>query len=338
MLDGFRKGCGVMCLSLLCRSLCIQYMRHQSSRQIPWTDDFGVTSTRHVESRCFHHCLYVIELNVPPGGTLNTHYRMLLFYGFDESVQELKCPDNLKAALRSCIRAHARSLPQLKNQGMHPHEVLSEPIPWEATTLLHQELHCVQRADGVAFEANMFSLELTQGLYRQQLCGFTSLPCLALAAEKDMVVVNISGGKCDQEGTSSYGKRFGCNPDEPHNCFPTALGRHFFSRQPDDNSNYLYMTDKQAADYECKRAALVARNEGSSEPTRVRCNGPHTRFRRHISRVIHRMHKANSAVFGGVRAKRITPHSFKRVGYRQARRCPSIRQEHLSARAGVCLF
>jgi hypothetical protein len=286
---------------------------------------------------CSHHCLFYFYLN-PPGGTLNTHYRMLLFYGFDDTVPNLKCPDNLKAALRACIRAHARSLPQLKNQGMHPHEVLSEPIPWEATTLLHQQLHGVQRVDGVAFEANMFSLQLTQGLYRQQLCGFTSLPCLALAAEGDMVVVNIAGGKCDQEGTFSYGKRFACNPDEPHNCFPTALGRHLFSRQPDDKSNYIYMTDTQAADYERKRAVLLARNECSDEPIRVRCNGPHTRFRRHMSKVIHRMHSRNPAVFGGVRAKRVTPHSFKRVGYRQARRCPSIRQEHLSARAGVCAY
>ena len=326
-----------MLLSLFSRSLCIQYMKYQSLRRSPWLDD-DVHTTRHVESRCFQNCFYIFALNVPPGGTLNTHYRMLLFYGFDDSVEELRCPNNLKAALRTCIRAHARTLPQLKNQGMHPHEVLSEPIPWEATTLFHRQLHGVERKDDVAFEANMFSLQLTQGLYRQELCGKTSLPCLALAAEGDMVVVNIAGGKCDQEGKSSYGKRFPCNADEPHNCFPTALGRHLFSRQSDDNSNYLYMTDKQAADYVCKKAVLESHNEHSSEPIRVRCNGPHTRFRRHMSRVIHRLHNQNPTVFGGVRAKRITPHSFKRVGYRQARRCPSIRQEHLSARAGVCLY
>ena len=43
----------VVILTLLYRSLCIQYMRYQSLRRIPWTDDNGAQSTRHVESRCF---------------------------------------------------------------------------------------------------------------------------------------------------------------------------------------------------------------------------------------------------------------------------------------------
>jgi len=69
------------------------------------------------------------------------------------------------------------------------------------------------------------------------------------------------------------------------------------------------------------------------DPIRVRCGGPHTRFRRHFARCIHSMDAGSPRIFG-IKKNTITLHSHKRVGYRHARRCPSIRQEHLSARAG----
>jgi hypothetical protein len=258
---------------------------------------------------------------------------MLLFHGFDDSNDQLKCPPNLKIALRTCIKSHARSLPHLKNSGLFPNDVLSEPISWNSACQLHKKLHCVSSGENIDFRCHMFSLQLTQGLYRQELCGKTTLPCLAVSLDGDMVVVNIAGGKGDQEGKYSYGKRFACNPGEAHNCFPTALARHLFSRQSSDRNMYLYMTDEQAIAYERKKAALDARNKGLSEPIRVRNGGPHTKFRRHFTRCIHRMDVRSPNMFG-VSKNTITLHSFKRVGYRHARRCPSIRQEHLSARAG----
>lgn len=275
----------------------------------------------------------ICTLNVPPGGALNTAYRMLLFYGFDDSDDHLNCPPNLKIALRSCIRSHARSLPNLKNSGLFPNDVLSEPFSWNVACELQKTLHGVSSGDKIDFRCNMFSLQLTQGLYRQELCGKTMLPCLALSLDGLMVVVNIAGGKGDQEGKYSYGKRFACNSGEAHNCFPTALARHFVSRQSNECSNYLYMTDQQGSAYERKKATLVARNASLSNPIRVRSGGPHTRFRRHFTRCIHRMDAGKTHIFG-IQKKTITLHSHKRVGYREARRCPSIRQEHLNARAG----
>jgi hypothetical protein len=275
----------------------------------------------------------ICTLNVPPGGALNTAYRMLLYYGFDDSNDLLKCPPNLKIALRTCIKSHARSLPNLKNSGLFPNDVLSEPFSWNVACELQKKLHGVSSGDNIDFRCNMFSLQLTQGLYRQELCGKTMLPCLALSLDGLMVVVNIAGGKGDQEGKYSYGKRFACNSCEAHNCFPTALARHFFSRQSNECSNYLYMTDQQASAYEGKKAMLDARNELLPDPIRVRSGGPHSRFRRHFARCIDLIHAENPHIFG-IQKKAITLHSHKRVGYREARRCPSIRQEHLSARAG----
>jgi hypothetical protein len=258
---------------------------------------------------------------------------MLMYYGFDDLNDSLKCPPNLKITLRTCIKSHARSLPNLKNSGLFPNDVLSEPISWDSACELQKKLHGVSSGENIDFRCNMFSLQLTQGLYRQELCGKTMLPCLAASLDGDMVVVNIAGGKGDQEGKYSYGKRFACNPGEAHNCFPTALGRHFLSRQFNDRSMFLYMTDEQASSYETKKAALEKRNEELAEPIRVRHGGPHTKFRRHFTRCIHRMDARSPNIFG-VSKKTITLHTSKRVGYRHARRCPSIRQEHLSARAG----
>jgi hypothetical protein len=311
------------------RSLCVQYMKFQAARQIPWRQ----SETRHVDCRFPPPILLICTLNVPSGGTLNTHYRMLLFHGFDESNDQLKCPLNLKISLRTCIKSHARLLPNLKNRGLFPNDVLSEPISWGSSCQLQKKLHGVSIRENIDFGCNMFTLQLTQGLYRQQLCGQTSFPCLAASTDGDMVVVNVAGGKADQEGLYSYGKRFACNSREAHNCFPTALARHIFSRQSNDSSMYLYMTDQQAIAYERKKADLDARNEGLSEPIRVRSGGPHTKFRRHFTRFIFRMDAGSPNIFG-VHKNTITLHSLKRVGYRHARRCPSIRQEHLSARAG----
>ncbi len=270
---------------------------------------------------------------MPTGGSLNTAYRMLLYYGFDDSNDLLKCPPNLKIALRTCIKSHARCLPNLKNSGLFPNDVLSEPFSWDAACEFQKKLHGVSSVDKIDFRCNMFSLQLTQGLYRQELCGKTMLPCLALSLDGTMVVVNIAGGKGDQEGKYSYGKRFACNSGEAHNCFPTALARHIFSRQSNDCSNFLYMTDMQATAYERKKTDLEKRNEALPDPIRVRSGGPHTKFRRHFTRCIHRMDSGSPLIFG-IQKNTITLHSHKRVGYRHARRCPSIRQEHLSARAG----
>ena len=264
---------------------------------------------------------------------MNSHYRMLLFHGFDDSNDRLKCPPNLKIALRTCIKSHARSLPDLKNKGLFPNDVLSEPISWDSACQFHEKLHGVSSSERIDFRCHMYSLQLTQGLYRQELCGKTMLPCLAVSLDGDMVVINIAGGKGDQEGKYSYGKRFACNSGEAHNCFPTALARHIFSRQSNDSSMYLYMTDQQGMAYERKKATLISKNKELSDPIRVRCGGPHTRFRRHVAKCIHRMDVRSTQIFG-VMKKAITLHTFKRVGYRHARRCPSIRQEHLSARAG----
>lgn len=126
---------------------------------------------------------------------MNSHYRMLLFHGFDDSNDRLKCPPNLKIALRTCIKSHARSLPDLKNKGLFPNDVLSEPISWDSACQFHEKLHGVSSSERIDFRCHMYSLQLTQGLYRQELCGKTMLPCLAVSLDGDMVVINIAGGR-----------------------------------------------------------------------------------------------------------------------------------------------
>jgi len=195
---------------------------------------------------------------------------MLLFHGFDDSNDRLKCPPNLKIALRTCIKSHARSLPDLKNKGLFPNDVLSEPISWDSACQFHEKLHGVSSSERIDFRCHMYSLQLTQGLYRQELCGKTMLPCLAVSLDGDMVVINIAGGKGDQDGKYSYGKRFACNSGEAHNCFPTALARDIFSRQSNDSIMYLYMIANQGMAYERTKATLISKNKELSDHIRAR--------------------------------------------------------------------
>ena len=100
---------------------------------------------------------------------------MLLFHGFDESNDQLKCPLNLKISLRTCIKSHARLLPNLKNRGLFPNDVLSEPISWGSSCQLQKKLHGVSIRENIDFGCNMFTLQLTQGLYQQMAIWLLSM-------------------------------------------------------------------------------------------------------------------------------------------------------------------
>lgn len=150
------------------------------------------------------------------------------------------------------------------------------------------------------------------------------------------MVVRLHGGKNDQLGLHGYGKRFATNWLEVENCFPTAVGRILFSREADDSSKYLYMTEERAERFEQAKAAKVAANKSRSEPVRVRGNGPHTRFRVHFKRGIRKMVHANSQRFKGL-GEMITPHNHKRIGYKQVKRLRGVAQTDVNGRAGNSL-
>jgi hypothetical protein len=157
------------------------------------------------------------------------------------------------------------------------------------------------------------------------------LACIFIGEPRNHMIVNLHGGKADQMGVHSYGKRFAPNWLEVENCFVTAVGRIIFSRAADDNSSYLYMSEKQAERYEKSLAEKVANNQGKEEPVRVRANGPHTRFRVHFKRGIKKVACKSSVTYV---PKLITPHSEKKTAYRRVKRLHAISQQDVNGRAG----
>ena len=148
------------------------------------------------------------------------------------------------------------------------------------------------------------------------------------------MVVRLQGGKADQLDMHGYGKRFAPNWLQPENCFATAVGRILFSRSADDSSKFLYMTEEEAQRFESATAAKVERNKGRAEPVRVRANGPHTRFRVHFKRAISKIVRQSPSQRFKFMAAMITPHSHKRTGYKQVKRCQGVTQPDVNGRAG----
>lgn len=257
---------------------------------------------------------------------------MLMHYGFQETVENLKCPALLKGIMLNCIKTHKRGIPSLQNQGLHPFSSLSNAIPWTDSTDINKFMHSCDSSHNIDFNLNGFGLQLSQGLYRQEAAGKTGLACLMNGEDDLSMVINLSGGKTDQTGVFGYGKRFACNWLEPHNCLVTAIGRNIFSRLSSNSSNYLYMTNEQARRYETKLASKIATNNSKAEPVRVRGLGPHTRFRIHFKRGIMKMDKSRPGRFG-MPPHLIAPHCHKRTSYRHLKRCPGVSQDHINARA-----
>ena len=211
---------------------------------------------------------------------------------------------------------------------MHDHILsgsLSEAIPWETSGEILRFLHEVESNNKVDFGLHMFMLYLVQGLYRQQAAGKAGLACFNLADTGDCITSDLSGGKCDTSGEFSYAKRFACNFEEVHHCFPTAFARHIFSRTSGDTSPYIFMTESRAERYDRQLRDLEARQK--KEAVRIRGNGPHTRFRVHFKRAL------GYVKLRGINKKTVTLHSFKRTGYRQLRRLLGLEAQHVSARA-----
>jgi len=115
-------------------------------------------------------------------------------------------------------------------------------IPWSA---MEEILACLHGATS-EFSLHMFALLLVQGLYRQAACGKTGLTCFRLADTLDCVLCNLAGGKSNQYDEHGYGKRLACNDQDAKFCFPTALGRHIFSRTANEDSPYIFMREEDA--------------------------------------------------------------------------------------------
>ena len=84
------------------RSLCVRFMKHESTRQTTWHGN-----PEHPKRSV-------------GGGTLTGVFRMLMYCGFDETDTVTKCPDALRVELLNCIKAHKRSLPDKIRTGEHP--------------------------------------------------------------------------------------------------------------------------------------------------------------------------------------------------------------------------
>lgn len=144
------------------RSLCVRFMKHESTRQTAWhgNPDHPKRSVG--------------------GGTLTGVFRMLMYYGFDETDPQTKCPAALRTELLQCIKAHKRSLPEKIRVGEHPSGV------WAVDVVLGLRfgfrdygwgLATTSRVQGLRFGFSNYFLLTTvtvqgvDGCFRHMVCG-----------------------------------------------------------------------------------------------------------------------------------------------------------------------
>jgi len=108
---------------------------------------------------------------------------MLQHYGFSEDEEGLQMPAELKKLLLMCIKAHKKKLPDLKNLGLHPADLMSNAMSWEECMEVNKCMHNVCASDRIDFNLGAFGLQLNQGLYRQERASKTG----ACACERDFV-------------------------------------------------------------------------------------------------------------------------------------------------------
>ena len=84
-------------------------------------------------------------------------------------------PGALKRLLQMCIKAHKKKLPDLKNVGQHPSDLISNAMSWQECLDVNKLLHGVCSSDRIDFRLGAFALQLNQGLYRQERAGKTGV-------------------------------------------------------------------------------------------------------------------------------------------------------------------
>ena len=99
---------------------------------------------------------------------------MLQHYGFSEE-EGLQMPAELKKLLLMCIKAHKKKLPDLKNLGLHPADLMSNAMSWEECMKVNKHMHGVCASDSIDFNLGAFGLQLNQGLYRQERASKTGV-------------------------------------------------------------------------------------------------------------------------------------------------------------------
>ena len=99
---------------------------------------------------------------------------MLQHYGFSEEEGE-QMPSELKKLLLMCIKAHKKKLPDLKNVGLHPADLMSNAMSWEECMDVNKHMHGVCASDNIDFNLGAFGLQLNQGLYRQERASKTGV-------------------------------------------------------------------------------------------------------------------------------------------------------------------
>ena len=98
---------------------------------------------------------------------------MLKHYGFSLDEEGLQMPAALKQLLLMCIKAHRMQLPDLKNVGLHPADLMSNAISWEECMDVNKYMHGVCVSNRIDFNLGAFGLQLSQGLYRQERASKT---------------------------------------------------------------------------------------------------------------------------------------------------------------------
>jgi len=105
---------------------------------------------------------------------LQTVLGMLQHYGFSDNEGE-QMPSELKKLLLMCIKAHKKKLPDLKNMGLHPADLMSNAMSWEESMAVNKHMHGVCDSDRIDFNLGAFGLQLNQGLYRQERASKTGV-------------------------------------------------------------------------------------------------------------------------------------------------------------------
>ena len=114
---------------------------------------------------------------------------MLQHYGFSSDEDGLQMPDSLRSLLLMCIKTHKMKLPDLRNQDLHPHALMSNAISWEECMNVNKYMHGVGSKDNIDYRCHAFGLQLSQGLYRQERAGKTGALCVCVC-----VCVSVSVG------------------------------------------------------------------------------------------------------------------------------------------------
>ena len=161
---------------------------------------------------------------------------------------------------------------------------------------------------------HMYFLGSVQSISRGERFGKIPLKAFRLGKSEDHIAAGKGlSSKTDPKGKYSYDKRFWPNYKNVKMCFVTAVGRHLLSVKRREQSDFLFMTKKEAQIYETKLEEIRLKKTHKKSTI-----GPHKKFDRIISTLFKKLPQSKRIELGISESKNFVPHCKRKAAFEQA--------------------